>query len=461
MTAWTDEELKSLALSRISKDTKFIGFSHLFSVWSLELEMYCDWIKEKWPHIKIISGSSVLPDFESKAIDYYIQGFAEVAIVELVSYLFSNGTRPRFDMDWMTRGKKIIKANDQYPAYPMKSLMIEYEKRDFIHPGEWLTIEFARGCKFQCAFCNFPILGVKGDYSRDASDAHQQLQKAYDEFGVTKYMISDETFNDRTEKITKFADVVDDLSFTPWFSGYVRADLLISRPKDREELLRMNLLGHFYGVESFNTPSSKAVGKGMDGDRMKQGLLEIKTFFKNHGRKLYRGNIALIVGLPHETPYTIEKTHNWLKDNWNDQSFDAWSLELPKGANQRESKISADLKKYQYTEMSLTADVLKKLYTNDIDLDLSRLIAWQNDHMNIFSAKVIANKLTNSILDDGFKAGPYTLSSVHLSDLPIEYTLQQSLKSLFVDAGYNYDRPDRSLKCLHVVNEYIYNKLSI
>ena len=52
----------------------------------------------------------------------------------------------------------------------MKSLRIKYEDRDDLQPWEWLTIECARGCIFQCPYCNFPILGVREDHTRSAND---------------------------------------------------------------------------------------------------------------------------------------------------------------------------------------------------------------------------------------------------------------------------------------------------
>jgi hypothetical protein len=48
----------------------------------------------------------------------------------------------------------------------------------------------------------------------------------------------------------------------------------VSRPNDREELLRMNFLGHWYGLETLDKTAGKAIGKGMDPDRLKQGILD-------------------------------------------------------------------------------------------------------------------------------------------------------------------------------------------
>lgn len=466
MMVWTLDELKALAYSRIDSDTKFMGFGHLFSIFPKEMEEWCLWIKQQWPHITFISGSSVLPHFKTKVFDYYIQGFSEVAIVELLKYLYSNGSRPRFDVEWQMKGFKLIKANDQYPAYPLKSLMIRYEDRDFIDHREWLTIEFSRGCKFHCAFCNYPILGVKGDYSRDGDDARMQLQDAYDRFGVTNYVVSDETFNDRTEKITKFADAVEQLSFTPWFSGYIRFDLLTSRPLDRHELMRMNFLGHFYGIESFNTESARAIGKGMDSERIKKSLLEVKHFFKNNGRKLYRGNLGLIVGLPHETKQSIENTYQWLIDNWTDQSFDVWTLELPKNEEARDNKIGSDMGKYGYREIPLDVDKLKEVYDacdedGPYTIDMSTNKLWENDHMNIFEAKKLERKMFRLIREKGFGIGPFAMSSVFSHNLSLEEILSTPLHDLSSRINHEFDKPDRNSPHSVLINSYISNKLSM
>ena len=81
---WTLDELKELSRSRIDKNTKFIGFGHMFSVWSVELENFTEWLKIEYPGVVLISGSGVAPQFKSKCIDYYIQGFGENALLVLL-----------------------------------------------------------------------------------------------------------------------------------------------------------------------------------------------------------------------------------------------------------------------------------------------------------------------------------------------------------------------------------------
>lgn len=408
---WSLQQLKLLARTRITKNTKFLGFSHLFSTWSDTLEEFCIWIKKVYPSLKLISGSAVNPSFKTTVIDYYIQGFGEIALTELLKYLFSNGSRPRFALNKVNNGY-LINANDQYPAFPMKSLMIKYEDRDYIQPEEWLSVEFSRGCKFACDFCNFPVLGVKGDYSRDAEDFYLQLSDAYDRFGVSNYIVADETFNDSTEKITKFANAVEQLPFTPWFSGFVRADLLVSRPADIEEMARMNFLGHYYGVESFNRKSAKMVGKGMDPEKIKDGLLSIKQYYlKNKG--MYRGQISLIVGLPYDDKTFILNTQQWLIDNWIDQSVKWFVLHIPNHELDKPSKMSSNYTKYGYS-LSTEDKELVPLFESDPMVGATHL-KWKNQHMDIFDAFELANKLQLEI-QEKFNLNIWSLGSFELTD---------------------------------------------
>ena len=445
---WTVEELKELTLSRVDNNTKFFGFSHMYSQWHSHVEEFCQWLKINYPNIVLISGSGVSPQFNTTVIDYYIEGFGELAIVELLKYLFSNGPRPRIEIH-RVNGSHIINANSNYPAFPMRSLNVIYEDRDFIESHEWLGIEFARGCKFQCDFCNFPILGVKGDYSRDADDFEIQMRDAYDRFGVTNYLVSDETFNDRTEKITKFADVVEKLNFTPWFSGFIRPDLLISRSQDREELLRMNFLGHHYGVESFNHAAVKSVGKGMHPERVKQGLIDIKQYYQNNASTDYRGFLTLIIGLPGEPVSSWEETTSWLINNWKGQAFTPFVLEIPLGELNRKSLMSLDYKKYGFREFNGTKRTIEYQQARVSN----ELLIWENEHMNYYQAYDIFEKMLDIRNDDSydFRLAPWDLAMVGLPNTMSERL--QKRNSYMKNPQLNQER-------LQFIDRYKHKKLS-
>jgi radical SAM superfamily enzyme YgiQ (UPF0313 family) len=387
------EELKEVVNSRVSSGTIFIGFSPFLQAWDDQFRMFAIWIKKSYPTIKLIVGSQAKPRIEDKNIDYFITGFAENAVLALTQHLIGNSSTPiAFDPQYFGN-KKVITANETYPAFPMKSLMIKYEDRDYIQPWEWLTVEITRGCKFACKFCNFPVLGVKGDYSRDADDFERQLKDAYDRFGTKNYYITDETFNDYTEKITKFGDIVEKLPWKPYFTSFIRADLLVSRRNEWDELIRMGLFGHFYGIETMNHASGKAIGKGMSPDKLLPGLIEVKEYFMKHGA--YRGEISLIAGLPYETPETLKNTFKWVENNWQGQSANMWPLEIPiNPATDVLSEMSKNYKEYGYRESSKPYPVFKdpndhKVVNDEVIQHGFNNLNWENDYMDFTIASDI------------------------------------------------------------------------
>jgi len=323
---WSLQELKTFCEKKITKNTKFIGLSLLFTnniQWQRK-EQICKIAKQIKPDIYTISGAAeVLIGVKSQNLDWHIKGYGEVALKKLLKYLFSNGVCPKY---FVKDGINNVDANKYYVSAPFPNPDIEYQDRDYIHHNEWLSIEFSRGCKFQCKFCNYPLLGVKGDYTRTSESCYRQLQSTYDRFGVKNYVATDETFNDTTDKIVKFADVVENLNFTPFFSGFLRADLLTVRQRDKEELLRMNFLGHYYGVETFHKEAGKSIGKGLDPDRLKTGILATKKYFQQNGRRLYRATISLIAGLPYETKDSLNNTEIWLREHWKNEFVSAFGL---------------------------------------------------------------------------------------------------------------------------------------
>lgn len=458
---WSIEQLKELFRSRYSDRTVFVGFSKLFQMWPPVMEEFAGWIKTNYPHVALISGSGQNPQFQSKYIDYYIQGYGELAIVALLRWIKGNGPRPTFDLN-IPGGIKLINAIHAYPAFPMSDLMVRYEDRDYIQPDDWLTVEFSRGCMFACDFCNMPVLGVKTDHTRDADNFRLQLMDAYDRFGTINYLVADETFNDSTEKVIKYADQVEQLPFTPWFSGYIRADLLTVKPAEREHLLRMNFLGQYYGIESLNYESAKSIGKGMKSDRIKQGLIDIKKYFETHGRGLYRGTCSFIVGLPYETEESIENTFSWLQQHWQGQCFNIHKLAIPAIDNlNHPSKMTGNLDKYGYELMTPAeiADYQSKMPSPGPKVPgkfnweypskcTSAEVYWKNPHMNWFTAHEILRSIFDRKSQFDFRPSCYGLSY----QLTEAKTVEQKLDLGFAEFDGQQDWKN--------INHYINKKLS-
>ena len=430
------DELKELVSSRVTADTKFIGFSCFFSHWEPKLDIFVDWIKQVHPNIATLVGGQSRPRIESKGIDYYVHGYGENAVLELVKHIIGTpGVKIAFDPLFFG-SKRVISANNTYPSYPMKSLRIKYEDRDYVEPWEWLTVEFSRGCKFKCTYCNFPILGVKGDYSRDAKDFEIEMRDNHDRWGVKHYYVADETFNDRSEKIEKFAEVVDRLNFNPVFAGFIRADLLVSRRKDWESLVRLGFFGHFYGVETMNAKTAKSIGKGMDPVKLRDGLIKAKQYFKAKGP--YRGSMGIVVGLPHETVDSQLETLKWCEENWQGECLHVWPLEIPLDPKQDVlSTLSKDYASYGYRvsdkEVPPPPAELSKLgEPARIKHGISNM-NWENDNMSFADACAISNTTYKKMLNGEvfYGVSMFNLGDYSYPDISLEEVLRtKSLTSL-------------------------------
>ena len=310
--SWTSQQLKDFFINRVRKDTVFVGVSATFNVNGFEsLEKFLSWLKVKYPDIPVVAGTQSYYNASDLPIDWLLHGYGEVAISALVRHLTNIGT----DLKYESHGNyNYINATKHYDATKLRDFTIDYEERDFIAPQEVLTIELGRGCIFNCGFCTLLHRNIKGDHSRTEDNLYDELLRNYETWGTTHYTFSDETVNDYTEKLYRYSKVITKLPFRPRFGGYIRGDLLVSRPEDWDMIWDLGLDSHFYGIESFNREAAKKVGKGMETGRLQDGLLAFRDHFNDKG--FYRGHINLIAGLPGDNPDTLNSTAGWLETHW-------------------------------------------------------------------------------------------------------------------------------------------------
>jgi hypothetical protein len=431
---WNIDQLKDLIKSRNEKYTvDWIGFSTTWINYSTEtvqrnMKDLLRFVKKSYPNIVTLAGGqnpSVHFDIYDD-IDYIIAGFGEVATKAVLKYIFSNGPAikgiPRKN-GWY------VDANAFYQAWPISDLSVEYQERDFIYPNETLALEFSRGCKFSCAFCNFPVLGVKEDTTRDINSLREELRRNYGLYGVTNYQVADETLNDRNEKLEKIGDIVEEMPFDLNFNAFIRGDILFSKPEQLELLARARVWSHYYGIETFNHETGKIIGKGMHPDKIKEGLLRTKEYFyKNLG--LYRGTVSLVYGLPKESKESILSGLDWLCKNWNDQNVISFPLNISLTGNK--SKIDENYEKYGYTLMGQEQrelDNRHNFFSNDLTI-------WENEHMNMYDAIELVDHQINT-----FKPG-YVDAWKLFSLLPLTDSLEHALSITEAKAIKDYSHFD-------------------
>lgn len=313
---FSDDELHQYVDERITKETVFVGFSVIFyTLAKSRLNRFVRYIKQKYPWVTIISGGVKTWTVTCIEADYYVTGNGEYAMDAILKHAMGRGEQPKHKV--LKNGGKLIAAYHDYPCYPKRDANISYEERDYIKPNETLNIEFARGCIFSCKYCSFPLLGMKGDTTRNEDSLYKELLENYERWGITTYYITDDTVNDSKDKLASIARSVRRLPFQPHFSGYARADLLITHGKDTwDDMIDMGFTSHSYGVETLNHMSGKAVGKGMKPEKTKDGLLEVQDYFNERAHLFYSGSMTMIAGLPHETFESLDEGAAWLNKYW-------------------------------------------------------------------------------------------------------------------------------------------------
>jgi radical SAM superfamily enzyme YgiQ (UPF0313 family) len=303
LNRWLAEPAIFLKLLKkvISEDTLFLGYSGTFITditikitntntnrhkWpqdnSTAIADINYFIKKLNPSIKIIYGGAqaniMTDDILNCGIDYIVQGFADSAIIDIVTALAQN-KNPRFSD--IINGVKIIR-------YDAKGLNFDFKNRgntvytndDLVIPNEVLPIEVSRGCMFKCSFCSFPLLGrSKQDlsYVKDPEVLTKELAYNYEKINTTNYMITDDTFNESTEKMLAVKKAIDKSGVNIRFFAYLRADILARFPEQMDILIDMGIMTASFGIETLNHKSAKSIGKGLHPDRVKACLIEFKN----------------------------------------------------------------------------------------------------------------------------------------------------------------------------------------
>lgn len=356
------------------KKTPPSGASLTHDAVSNNMDRWIQVVKKINPKTKIVVGGSRIEWYRDFPADNFIDGFGETQILDYLT------ERRRI---WPKIIRHDTSANSRDWGWTTSSTT--YTPFDFIHPKEVLTLEIARGCRFKCAFCSFPLIGNKdsASYTKTADTLYNELMINYEMWGTTEYWIADDTFNDSTEKLEMFLGVTQRLPFKLKFRAYIRLDVIAMQPQQIQMLYDMGLKSCWIGIETFHPVASKAIGKGMPAAKRKQALYDIQ--------KVWGNEIAIsagyIIGLPGEDETFLREQLEWFLEDNNPVNHNPNFLPLvinPPGAFEFHpmSDIDRNHEKYGYTIP-----------------DMNRHNFWiKNDGTGIHSAEK-AIELTNEFLE--------------------------------------------------------------
>lgn len=350
------DRLKHLIDKFITDETILVGFSCTLNEkringkvqhWGITNDEFfplLEYIRTK-KVVTCAGGSRVTSNSDWPGIDYVVLNKGDVAILELLEHV-TKGTELKTTSN---KYSKIINGDDYfYTQEKFNCSKIIYEKNDIILPGESLPMEIARGCIFSCAYCHFDLIGKRiGDWTKNPETIKSEMIRNYELYGTTHYMFSDELINESLPKLDMLANAIAQLPFKIRYTSYARVDMIYRYPEMRELLLESGAVSLAFGIETFNARAGKAVGKGMDPDKVKQTL--------NYCREKWRDKIItssnFIVGLPGENEQSIWDTVDYLVSD--DSPLDVFGflpLFIREGDDGRPgSKIDSDPAKFGYT----------------------------------------------------------------------------------------------------------------
>ena len=290
-----------------------------FNLWFTRQRQVDEWfnkIKEINPDIEFILGGAITDLFykihfktrpEAKFpvafqnhINYVFNGYAEDTMVE-----FLNG---ELEPQKVHEKNGIFFINETKMASTgAKVLQSNYQHSMAIKNGEWLPLEVSKGCRFGCKFCFYDI---RGTLIKDADCLREELMYNYENFGVTGYMLTDDTVNDSPAKIDMLHKVIKSLPFKMEWISYCRPDMFSKYPEMWRKMIDMGCKGVFLGVETLDHTAGKLAGKGLDPERMKEILIWMREVAQDDVFIL----ASMIIGLPGETKESLYKTAEWFKE---------------------------------------------------------------------------------------------------------------------------------------------------
>jgi len=354
-------------------------------------------IKEKNPTCKLVFGGPAAYDHSGfKDYDYLVLGYSDISAINLADHLLKNTT--------LNKAYKSINGftviNDAEAVdFDFSHSLMKYEQHDCVLPGETLPLETARGCIFSCAFCSYPLNGKKKlDFLKDTNYLYRELLDNYEKFGVTRYIMMDDTFNDSLEKINLMYEISKRLPFQIEYYANLRLDLLTAHEGTFDLLYASGLRHCFFGIESFNKKTAELIGKGMARERLIDTLTKIKN---TYGDEVTRVG-SFIFGLPQESIESMKMTGDFLLEQ---DVFTRWELApFRLGTGNKDagfhSKITKNPEKYGYKNLKYIE--LKSDYKRNININY-----WENEYTNWFEVQKLSNyyaeqynNLTNKKLSD-------------------------------------------------------------
>lgn len=276
--------------------------------------------KIKNPPYIVIGGAhiSAIPKDIQKYLyfDFAVIGEGEETLLELVTSLENKNNKFNDILGLVfKKGKKLIV--NQIRPYIKNLDILPFPARDLLPPlskyhptpGMYKKLSMAfmitsRGCPFQCLFCSHSVFGHHYRF-RSPKNVVDEMEILVRDFNVAEIRICDDLFNFNEERVLAICREIVRRKIKVSWGCSVRANLV-----SRKQLIAFKKAGCWeinFGVESADPKILETIKKGVTTEDVRRAVklakevgLETRGFF--------------ILGLPGDTPKTIQATINLAKN---------------------------------------------------------------------------------------------------------------------------------------------------
>lgn len=299
---WTDTNDLTLSVDLLYNSIKESGLATEL-VWSKkEINLISHWLEKKYLVPLLIGGAWVtyikngnLNPLHKNS--YLVKGYAEDYVINFTNTRSNN----------LQHIPPEISSNGHYDDIQFKTSKIHWHKTDFVIPQSVIPIEIARGCAFRCSYCTFPRRGIRKNY-KDPEILRQELIENYERWGITKYTVMDDLYNDSKEKVRDLYDNCwSKLPFSPEWTSYMRLDLFYADNESIDIIKASGARMGNFGIETLHDKAGKQVGKGLG----KHRILETLELLNQQWKDDVLISAQFIAGLPQEPLDSIKETMNW------------------------------------------------------------------------------------------------------------------------------------------------------
>ena len=205
-------------------------------------------------------------------------------------------------------GKHVYNRDLDALPFPARHLlpMHKYKLGTMQGRKNFTSIQTIRGCPWACIFCASDKLNTKSIGMRSPESSIKEIEHCIEKYGIRHFMFVDDVLTLYPKHICKIADIIIEKGLNITFEGSTRANLVTDELIKR--LKKAGLTRLSFGLETVDSEMRKTMNKRVPLEHYTRA----NKILNENGVEALN---SVMLGLPGETPKTIQKTLDFLKND--------------------------------------------------------------------------------------------------------------------------------------------------